>query len=227
MPKYRYRLFDMILAIDTSSSIPQVACAAFDKIYTQNASCHGKSNEEIIGMIQHVLQQAGITAAELAHIAVTVGPGSFTGVRLGVSIVQGIAAGSEIPVIPISTLELLGYQMYCESNCARYIVGLDARKGEIYWATFVRNSNSTLGYSYECCDSVSAFKDIKLDTLHHCYGEIWQSYVTQEYPHYKLLQNITTQKVQVEALLNLAQLKQSQAVHYLDISPIYVRNQVV
>ncbi len=88
--------------------------------------------------IESVLGQAGISATDLVGIGLTEGPGSFTGVRLGVAIVKTLALVAECPVIAWDTLELLAHQSLGTFGAGRVAVALDARRGELYGAVFSR-----------------------------------------------------------------------------------------
>jgi tRNA threonylcarbamoyladenosine biosynthesis protein TsaB len=99
-----------------------------------------------MGMIDEVLCEAGITVDSLDAVAVTVGPGSFTGLRIGFSTAQGLAFGADIPVIPVSTLQVMA-QTYkrkhsTDTDC-RYIVMpvLDARMGEFNCGAYKLDSS--------------------------------------------------------------------------------------
>ena len=84
---------------------------------------------------EQLLADAGIKKSELDAIAVGIGPGAFTGVRLAVALVQGIALALDKPVLPISTLAALAMQG-ADLNHDRILAAIDARMGEIYCAEF-------------------------------------------------------------------------------------------
>ncbi len=87
-----------------------------------------------MGMIDEVLCEAGTTVDSLDALAVTVGPGSFTGLRIGFSTVQGLAFGADIPVIPVSTLRVMAqtYRRSANLDSSDTIMSvLDARMGEL------------------------------------------------------------------------------------------------
>ena len=124
-----------ILAIETSTLACSVALAVGSKRlfrYSEEPRSHTKL---IMAMIDEVLVEAGIVAGDLDAIAVTVGPGSFTGLRIGFSTAQGLAFGLDKPVVPISTLQVMAqtfirrHQLVVEGSLVLMPV-LDARMGE-------------------------------------------------------------------------------------------------
>lgn len=89
---------------------------------------------------EQLLAEAGIKKSQLDAIAVGIGPGAFTGVRLAVALVQGIALALDKPVLPVSTLAALAMQgVDLKSECI--LAAIDARMGEIYCAEFQVDSN--------------------------------------------------------------------------------------
>jgi tRNA threonylcarbamoyladenosine biosynthesis protein TsaB len=138
----------MILGIDCATSIASAALVRSgqvlaDVIYPPGGSDLGRRAghaEILLPLIESVLERTGRALGDLRGIALTVGPGSFTGVRIGLSTVQGLVYGSGIPTEGISTLW---------AN-ARRVIGrdglvcplLDARKGEVYTALFRRDGQA-------------------------------------------------------------------------------------
>ncbi len=88
---------------------------------------------------EQLLAEAGVKKSELDAIAVGIGPGAFTGVRLAVALAQGIALALDKPVLPVSTLAALAMQGV-DLNHDRILAAIDARMGEIYCAEFRLNS---------------------------------------------------------------------------------------
>ena len=88
----------------------------------------------LLGAVDHLLQAAGLTVADLAGFGVTVGPGSFTGLRVGLATVKGLALATGKPVAGVSTLQTLALQA---PHAALPVCALlDARKKEVYCALF-------------------------------------------------------------------------------------------
>lgn len=90
----------------------------------------------ILPMIESVLAEAELTLHQLDALAVGRGPGAFTGVRIAISLIQGIAFASDLPVAPISTLAALALGAVRETGQKRIAAALDARMGEVYWGTW-------------------------------------------------------------------------------------------
>jgi len=89
--------------------------------------------------IDEVLKEAGISANDLSAIAVSKGPGSYTGLRIGVSAAKGLCFALDKPLISISTLEALAHQVTCQEGVI--VAMLDARRMEVYSAVFDSNHN--------------------------------------------------------------------------------------
>lgn len=94
---------------------------------------------------QELLAEAGIARAQLDAIAVGRGPGAFTGVRLGISIAQGVALALDRPVVPVSTLAALAMR----ASGARILAAIDARMGEVYLGAYVREGEGVKAHGPE------------------------------------------------------------------------------
>ena len=104
---------------------------------------------------EQLLAEAGIKKSQLDAIAVGVGPGAFTGVRLAVALVQGIALALDKPVLPVSTLAALAMQG-ADLKCDRILAAIDARMGEIYCAEFRLDADNLVDAVSEEMELLSA-----------------------------------------------------------------------
>jgi tRNA threonylcarbamoyladenosine biosynthesis protein TsaB len=135
-----------ILAIDTATEACSVA------LYNTSSSaqagetlayfelCAREHTQRILPMVEQILAEAGITLAQLDALAFGRGPGSFTGVRIGIGIAQGLAFGAELPLLPISTLQTMAQGAFRQTGAERVLAAIDARMGEVYWGQFTRES---------------------------------------------------------------------------------------
>lgn len=101
-------------------------------------SSHERENahgESILPLIERVLAEAGWSRSALDRIAVGVGPGSFTGLRVGIAIAQGISEGLEVPLIGVGSLEAMAWAAPGEPAASRCPV-LDARRDEMFFALY-------------------------------------------------------------------------------------------
>lgn len=125
----------LILAIDTSATAASVCLAREDKIlgsfYTNTALTHSQT---LVPMVEQVLKTTRIDVDELDYIAVNAGPGSFTGVRIGVAAAKGLAFKNNLACVSVSTLESMAYNML-GSDCVVCAV-MDARCSQVYNALF-------------------------------------------------------------------------------------------
>ena len=132
-----------VLALDTATEACSVALLNGDELIGRSAQAGKSHGQQILGMIDSVLAQAQLSLSMLDGIAASVGPGSFTGVRISVAVAQGLAFGADLQVVPVTTLEALAFKVL-QAGSAGALTCLDARMGEVYWGCFVADSNSGL-----------------------------------------------------------------------------------
>jgi tRNA threonylcarbamoyladenosine biosynthesis protein TsaB len=131
-----------ILAVDTATSSCSVAVAVDGDLLAEiTLSRNETHSKHLTGLIRQVIQVAGMTLDEIDGFAVTRGPGSFTGLRIGISTVKGLAAASGRPLVGISSLESLAQQACTGEHPVCSMI--DARRGEVYVARY-RNKNCVL-----------------------------------------------------------------------------------
>src|SRR5947209_15931180 len=128
----------MLLAIDTSGRRGGVALARYDgefAIVTGEAALDlGQYSSHLLPSILELLTNANASLADLTAIGVITGPGSFTGLRVGLSTVKGLCEARSLPIVPVTMLELLAASTSAEPVTAL----LDAGRKEVYAGTFCR-----------------------------------------------------------------------------------------
>lgn len=148
-----------ILAVDTSATSASVCVAQEDKIIGEfsinTALTHSQT---LIPMIEQLAEKTGVTLDNIDAIAVNAGPGSFTGVRIGVAAVKGIAFSRNIPCVSVSTLESMAYNML-DNDCIVCSV-MDARCSQVYNSLF-RVKDGKVTRLIE--DRALSLTDLKLD----------------------------------------------------------------
>lgn len=150
-----------ILAVDTATNSCSVAIlnagSVSAEVMTLNDETHSK---HLMGLIDNVLGMAGFRIGDMDGMAVTIGPGSFTGLRIGLSTVKGLAHALDKPVVGVSSLDSLAWQ--CEDRSHLICAILDARKGEVYSATYrFRGENLTQTRCQAATPPVAAVESIK------------------------------------------------------------------
>lgn len=125
----------IILALDTCSTAGSVTLLENKTLLAQQTlNIKRTHSETLLPTISHLFEQTKRTIDDIDLLAVSKGPGSFTGVRIGLSVVKGLAFQKEIPCMGISTLEALAYQSIDLEGIV--VPLLDARKSQFYTATF-------------------------------------------------------------------------------------------
>lgn len=125
-----------VLAIETSSEVASVALLRNDQIITREVSGIQTHSQTVLPMVRTLLAEAGIALRDCDAIAFGCGPGSFTGVRTACGIVQGLACGAGLPVVPVVTLLAMAQACRNATGAADVLAVLDARMGEVYWAQY-------------------------------------------------------------------------------------------
>ena len=158
----------LILAFETSAKSCSVAVHDGQKLLAESYQNSGLTHSQtLMVMAQDLLKVCGKSPADVTHLAVAAGPGSFTGVRIGVSAAKGFAWGAELPVYGVSTLQAMalglgvldGYVCCC----------MDARRSQVYNAIF-QAENGVLTRVSE--DRAISLADLKAE-LEHIDGPIY------------------------------------------------------
>ena len=126
-----------LLAIDAATEACSVALSIGDQVYQRHAIAPRGHAQRLLNMVDKVLQAGGIGIKSLDAIAFDRGPGSFTGVRVGTSVTQGLAFGADLPVIPVSSLATLAQGAWRELGQTHVLSVIDARMEEVYWGYYV------------------------------------------------------------------------------------------
>ena len=130
-----------ILAIETATWLASVAVADGERIVAERDQLtQGRHAAVLLPAIRDVLGSAGLTVRDLDLIGVSVGPGSFTGLRVGLSVAKTLGYAAGIRVVGVPTLEALAYA--APNDSATIVAALDARKGELYAAGFRREGSA-------------------------------------------------------------------------------------
>jgi tRNA threonylcarbamoyladenosine biosynthesis protein TsaB len=123
-----------LLALETSTEYCSVALLHGDALIDRSEPAPRRHAELVLPMAESLLAEAGLQRAQLDGIAVGRGPGAFTGVRLAISVAQGLAFALDLPVVTISSLAALAMQ--APRNGAATLAVIDARMGEVYAGAF-------------------------------------------------------------------------------------------
>ena len=125
----------LILALESSAKAASVALCRDGVLIAQSQQCSGLTHScTLLPMAEQMLKNTDTKLADVDAIAVARGPGSFTGVRIGVSTAKGLAWGAQKPAIGVSTLEAMAYHGLAEG--ALVCAAMDARRSQIYNALF-------------------------------------------------------------------------------------------
>jgi tRNA threonylcarbamoyladenosine biosynthesis protein TsaB len=129
-----------LLAIDTATEACSAALLIGGHLIERSEIAPRRHAELILPMIESLCAEAGISRRQIDGIAVGRGPGAFTGVRLAISVAQGLALGLDVPVVAVSSLAALAQDVPVETD-APILAVIDARMGEIYAGAFRRGAD--------------------------------------------------------------------------------------
>lgn len=128
-----------ILAIDTATEACSVALWDNGSVHAHFELCPREHTQRILPLVRDILNQQNVLLSEVNALAFGRGPGSFTGVRIGIGIAQGLALGADLPMIGISTLATMAEGAWRRTGATRVLAAIDARMGEVYWAEYLRD----------------------------------------------------------------------------------------
>jgi tRNA threonylcarbamoyladenosine biosynthesis protein TsaB len=224
-----------ILAIDTSSAWCSVALSLGDKPpLMKHEPVSAGASQLLLPWIDELLIQAKVPLKNLDAIAIDVGPGAFTGVRLGVAAVQGLAIATQLPVIPVASLDALALQLvhtnqFKSANPKNFVIAIDARMDEVYWAQYQIQDAIPIRISEIHLTKPEA---LELDGVEYVAGSALKEFGERLFSNIKLPLSKThlDLEIGVSALGVLEFAKfQWAAGHQIDVhllEPLYIRNKV-
>jgi len=125
----------LILSFESSARAASVALVRDGHLVSQSTQCSGLTHSRtLLPMAEDMLKNAELTVKDVDVLAVAQGPGSFTGIRIGVSTVKGLAWGAEKPCVGVSTLEAMAWHGVAAGGVICPV--MDARRGQVYNALF-------------------------------------------------------------------------------------------
>lgn len=128
-----------LLALDTSTEACSVALWV-NGLTQERFELGNQHSERILPMVDALLAEAGLRLTQLDALAFGRGPGSFTGLRIGAGVVQGLAFGADLPVVPVSSLAALAQGQ----DAGKVLAAFDARMHQVYWGAYVRNTQGLM-----------------------------------------------------------------------------------
>jgi len=130
-----------LLALDTSSVSCSVAVRIDDAIVERYEEQPREHTRLLLPMIKAVMRESELELADLDAIILGNGPGSFIGMRIAASVTQGLAFGSGVNIVPVSSLAAVAAEVFSESDAAQVVVTQDAHMSEVYLGIFARGSD--------------------------------------------------------------------------------------
>ena len=233
-----------ILAIETATS----GCSAallhdghVEELYEVGNNIHSK---KLLSMISELFAQASIVARDLDFVAVGQGPGSFTGLRIGVGVGQGIAYGSGCRMIGVSSLDALAQSLMESASSLNdpltVLAAIDARMGEVYWAEYCLKKDalerigdwqvsppeavSSNSYSVNNSCSVNSKNTVKL--VGNAWPEYWEQFNNSIRDAGHIVEGTLYPSARHILQLAIKEEHANNSVPAADFAPIYVRNDV-
>lgn len=221
-----------ILALDTATEACSVALWNDGEVHALFELCPREHTQRILPMVAQVLSDSGVALAGLDALAFGRGPGSFTGVRIGIGIAQGLALGADLPMIGVSTLKTMAQGAQRVAGASRVLAAIDARMGEVYWAQYTAQGDGVwLGEESEVVQTpaqIALAQARSLQGMWHHVGTGWQTYPSLMADSSAELRDGQMLLPMAEDMLPLAlqAWRDGGAVSVEQAQPTYLRNEV-
>lgn len=218
-----------ILAIDSSGLVASVAIVTEEDVIAEYTFNYKKTHSlTLMPMIEEMVQRLELDLSEIDAIAIAAGPGSFTGLRIGASTAKGLAFALKKPIIGISTVEALGYNLYHTDGLICPI--MDARRDQVYTGVYE--------FVAEEYRTIIAEEAIEVATLAEQLNELGRSVIflgdgvsvykeklagLLEVPHSFAPTHLSKQRAGAVGTLGIEYYKQDKYVDGKDFEPIYLR----
>ena len=216
-----------LLAIDTATEACSVALVDAECTILERYVVEPKGHSNLVlSMVDSLLSESGIACDDLDAIGVDIGPGSFTGVRIGVGIAQGLSFGLKLPLIGVSSLMVLAEGLGSKANAV--LPAIDARMGEVYWGRLMRDLKSVEGWAWTIEPTVTGPSLVpRLEVNEIGVGSAWKKY--SELGETNVVADIqASMHPRATWLATIARkVLSAEENHRFSVAPQYVRNNVV
>jgi len=128
-----------ILVLDASSTLCSVALGDGQQQWHITENQPRRHAQRLLPMVDEVIIQSGLERSQIAGIAYGCGPGSFTGIRIAASVMQGLSMALDIPVVGISSLQAVAQAVFNQTGATEVMAVMDAHMGEVFWGNYQRN----------------------------------------------------------------------------------------
>jgi tRNA threonylcarbamoyladenosine biosynthesis protein TsaB len=214
-----------ILALDTSTEFLSLALQYQGQNLARHFYAGQTHSQKILPTVHELLQEAHATMQNLQGIVYGAGPGSFTGLRIGCGVAQGLAFGANLPVLGVSTLMALAEA----SGHSRVIACLDARMGEVYHAAYLKTQDG-----WQTVVAPGLYKPEQVPVIEGQdwvgVGNGWAVYAGPLAAHYarQVVLTMPEQYPEASAMLKLAlpQFEAGLGLPAAEAAPIYIRNRI-
>lgn len=219
-----------ILALDAATEACSVALLIDADVQERYEIAPREHAQLLLPMAKTLLADAQLKLSDLDGIAVGRGPGAFTGIRIAMSMAQGLALGAELPIAPVSNLAALALRNYRLHGAPKSLVVQDARMQEVYWAPYVIDAQGLPALHQE--ERVEAPHNLSADQYAAEWSPAGGGWLAYPEELASVRQNLAAATLECHphaediALLAAAMLQAGQGVDAGLAQPSYVRNNV-
>jgi tRNA threonylcarbamoyladenosine biosynthesis protein TsaB len=217
--------FPTILSFDTATPMCTVGLRARGEVFLSEEILAQRHAECILPMIEALLQRANISLADLDALAFGCGPGGFIGARIATGVAQGIAFAQDLPVIPVSSLQILAQHAFSKTGARKIAAGWDARMQAIYWGLFEEREGLMQPVQEEL---LSKPWEIQIASDYLAVGNAWDTYSAELSEHFPARHQTEEFYPNAISLLELGCEKflKGEFISPLEAEPVYLRDEV-
>lgn len=219
----------LILAFDSTAKAASVAVCEDERLLALYNIDNGLTHSELLlPMAEAALKSLNLSFSDIELLTASVGPGSFTGVRIGVSLVKGIAFGRDIPCVSVSTLDALAENLSPLDGII--VAAMDARRSQVYTATYRRVGGVTEKLTddraisvAELTEELRAYSGERIYVCGDGYGAVMRALEAAGIPAMETPPLLINENAYSVAKVALCKYKAGEAVCDMEISPTYLR----
>jgi len=211
------------LAIDTATEMCSVSLSVSGEILSREVLAANRHSSIVLAMVDELLAEAELTLNQLDLLVNDVGPGSFTGIRIGLGVAQGLAYGADLPLLGVDALSALAKGV--ESTNDNVLAMIDARMGQIYWGRFAYQAGMPVLQGTLHLSEPTGLSGIECPL--HVVGSGWDAY-TESLSDLLTVAAFSTERFPLASHGLALALNQPQSnwVSAGELRPVYLRNDV-